>query len=176
MNQIQGQGINVGPGKLGKKNVRHGKFAQKNKRKIWKYGYPMEKIIKWNNRRDFNKNVGPKLINVGPSFIPHYRIGIDYSSIVDPRPLRNCDVIYGWSPYTFSTDGVVWLNISTTIKSHFGNGLCQKLQNEISHRKRSELHSESLTDFCQKWYFVRGHSTSTCTEFSTFFPLDAYVV
>ena len=79
-------------------NVRHGKFAQKNKHRIWKYGYPMEKIIKWNKRRDFNEDVGPKLINVGPSFIPDYRIGIDYSSIVDPRPLRNCDVIYGCSP------------------------------------------------------------------------------
>ena len=62
-------------------------MAQKNKRRIWKYGYPMEKITKWNKRRDFNKDVESKLINVGPSFITDYRIGIiDYFSIVDPRP------------------------------------------------------------------------------------------
>jgi hypothetical protein len=39
----------------------------------------MEKITKSNKRRAFNKAVGPgkknpKLINVGPTFIPDYRI------------------------------------------------------------------------------------------------------
>ena len=38
----------------------------------------MEKISKFNKRRAFNKAVGPgknpKLINVGPTFIPDYRV------------------------------------------------------------------------------------------------------
>ena len=38
----------------------------------------MEKILKFNKRRAFNKDVGPgknpKLINVGPTFIPDYRV------------------------------------------------------------------------------------------------------
>ena len=38
----------------------------------------MEKIPKFNKRRAFNKTVGPrkntKLINVGPTFIPDYRV------------------------------------------------------------------------------------------------------
>ena len=38
----------------------------------------MEKIQKFNKRRVFNKAVGPgknpKLINVGPTFIPDYRV------------------------------------------------------------------------------------------------------
>ena len=38
----------------------------------------MEKIPKFNKRRAFNKAVGPgknpKLINVGPTFIPDYRV------------------------------------------------------------------------------------------------------
>ena len=37
----------------------------------------MERIPKFNKRRAFNKAVGsgknPKLINVGPTFIPNYR-------------------------------------------------------------------------------------------------------
>ena len=39
----------------------------------------MKKIPKFNKRRAFNKAVGseknPKLINVGPTFIPDYRVG-----------------------------------------------------------------------------------------------------
>ena len=39
----------------------------------------MEKIPKFNKHRAFNKAVGPgknpKLINVGPTFIPDYRVG-----------------------------------------------------------------------------------------------------
>ena len=38
----------------------------------------MEKIPKFNKRRAFNKTVGPgkksKIINVGPTFIPDYRV------------------------------------------------------------------------------------------------------
>ena len=38
----------------------------------------MEKIPKFNKRRTFNNAVGPgknqKLINVGPTFIPDYRV------------------------------------------------------------------------------------------------------
>jgi hypothetical protein len=38
----------------------------------------MEQISKFNKRRAFNKAVGPeknpKLINVGPTFIPDYRV------------------------------------------------------------------------------------------------------
>ena len=41
----------------------------------------MEKIPKFNKRRAFNKAVGPgknpKLINVGPTFIPDYRVKED---------------------------------------------------------------------------------------------------
>ena len=40
--------------------------------------WPMEKIPKFNKRRAFIKDVGPgknpKLINVGPTFIPDYRV------------------------------------------------------------------------------------------------------
>ena len=40
----------------------------------------MEKIPTFNKRRAFNKAVGPgknpKLINVGPTFIPDYRVGV----------------------------------------------------------------------------------------------------
>ena len=45
----------------------------------------MEKIQKINKRRAFNKAVGPgeksKLINVGPTFIPDYRVKTNPSSI-----------------------------------------------------------------------------------------------
>ena len=46
----------------------------------------MEKIPKFNKHRAFNKAVGPvknpKLINVGPTFIPDYRVpkNFDYVS------------------------------------------------------------------------------------------------
>ena len=40
----------------------------------------MEKIPKFDKRRAFNKAIGPgknpKLINVGPTFIPDYRVDI----------------------------------------------------------------------------------------------------
>ena len=42
----------------------------------------MEKILKFNKRRAFNKAVGlgknSKLINVGPTFIPDYRVLMKY--------------------------------------------------------------------------------------------------
>ena len=42
----------------------------------------MEKNSKFNKRRAFNKAVGPgkksKLINVGPTFIPDYRVVINH--------------------------------------------------------------------------------------------------
>ena len=40
----------------------------------------IEKITVFNKRRAFNKAIGseknPKLINVGPTFIPDYRVGV----------------------------------------------------------------------------------------------------
>ena len=60
-----------------------------NKMKMWKvmlqkthqtrkYLYAIEKIPKFNRRRVFNKAVGPgknpKLINIGPKFIPNDRV------------------------------------------------------------------------------------------------------
>ena len=45
----------------------------------------MEKIPKFNKRRAFNMAVGPgknpKLINVGPTFIPDYRVSLFYVNI-----------------------------------------------------------------------------------------------
>ena len=42
----------------------------------------MEKVPKFNKRRAFNKAVGPgknpKLINVGPMFIPDYRVVVSF--------------------------------------------------------------------------------------------------
>ena len=42
----------------------------------------MEQISKFNKRRAFNKAVGPgkksKIINVGPTFIPDYRVHFDH--------------------------------------------------------------------------------------------------
>ena len=44
----------------------------------WKYLLAMDKIPIFNKCRAFNKAVGPgknpKLINVGPTFIPDYRV------------------------------------------------------------------------------------------------------
>ena len=75
-----GQGINVGPGNFEKKN----KHKALNKRRTWRIwmSYYVEKKIKLskvNKRRAFNKAIGPeknqRLINVGPTFIPDYRVG-----------------------------------------------------------------------------------------------------
>ena len=45
----------------------------------------MEKFSKFNKRRAFNKAVGPgknpKLINVGPTFIPDYIVGLTLHSV-----------------------------------------------------------------------------------------------
>ena len=49
----------------------------------------MEKIPKFNKRGAFNKAVGPgkisKLINVGPTFIPDYRVDYFYFQKTDVK-------------------------------------------------------------------------------------------
>ena len=67
----------------------------------------MEKISKFNKRRAFNKAVGPgknpKLIAVGPTFIPDYRVTTEKTEeiTVSPKFLDTCNKLFlsqseGW--------------------------------------------------------------------------------
>ena len=59
------QGIKVGPGKFDKKN----KHRALNKHRAWKIGQKFEVFC---NEKTQEKN--PKLINIGPTFIPEARV------------------------------------------------------------------------------------------------------
>ena len=72
-----GQGIKVGPGKVGKKNAQNVQTYVDNLKISVAHG----KNSKLNKHRAFNKSVcqlkkNPKLINGGHTFIPDYRIHI----------------------------------------------------------------------------------------------------